>query len=108
MLTNTTCFDGKLFSSGSKFAGGHVGPRQVELRHLAVERAVADEHDEHDVVFLGGLRDRREGALDFLLRRLAGRALRILLGLLGEIDDVVASESRAAPSAPSTSVAAHR
>ncbi len=42
--------------------GRHVRPRQVELRDLAVERAVPDQHDEHHVVLFRALRERRERA----------------------------------------------
>ena len=41
------------------------------------------------------LRQRGERPLDLLLRRLARRALRVLLGLFGQIDDMVARDRRA-------------
>src|SRR4029453_16795029 len=42
---------------------------------------------------LAVFRKRRERALDFFLRRFAGCALRVLLRLFGEVDDVVARDA---------------
>jgi len=55
---------------------------------------VADQEDEDDVVFLGGLRQRRDRALYLLLRRLPGRSFRILFGLLGQVDHVISRNAK--------------
>ena len=53
VLTNTTRRGASRFISGSKSAAVMSGPGQVELRDLAVEAAVPDQHHEDHVLGAG-------------------------------------------------------
>ena len=93
--TKTTCFDFRLFSSGSKSCRRHVRPRQVELRHLAVERAVPDQDDRTPRRPAPRLRRQRVERLDLLLRRLAVAAC--VVRLLSSVDDVILGDAQLRP-----------
>src|SRR5947207_6239221 len=80
---------GKLVEELRPFLGGQVGAGQVERRFLPVEAAVSEQNHEDLVFALHARGEIPEYFFDALPRRTALDELRIDLGLLREINNVV-------------------